>query len=384
MTFYGDFTFFGWLLLALLPAILLGILEKPLRYYTLFLSAAFIAAVLKDTPIQLVYIALFCALEIAAVKIYLYLRTRYGRKSGIYHLFVVLTLVPLAGNKISGVVHLSWFGFLGISYLTFRVVQMIIEIYDGVIKEVSIIETVSFLLYFPSVSSGPIDRSRRYHDDYVKVWSRSEYLNLLGDGLFKFLLGMVYKFILAGLFSKWMDSAAYGTVWYANIGYAYFYAFHMFFDFAGYSLMAIGSSYVLGIRLPENFRQPFISKDIKDFWDRWHITLSHWFRDFIFSRFMMASIKNKWFKSRLNGAAAGFIVNMLVMGCWHGLTPSYILYGLYHGVLLAATEIYQKKSKFYKKNKKKLWYQVISWFITLQAVMFGFYIFSGRFLLMLQ
>ena len=72
---------------------------------------------------------------------------------------------------------------------------------------------------------------------------------------------------------------------------------------------------------------------------------------------MMASIKGKWFKSKLTGASVGFMINMLLMGLWHGLTASYILYGLYHGVLLAITEIYQKKSKFYKKHKKDRWYK---------------------------
>ena len=93
---------------------------------------------------------------------------------------------------------------------------------------------------------------------------------------------------------------------------------------------------------------------------------------------MMKAIRKKWFKTRLSGAAAGFIINMLIMGAWHGLTPSYLIYGLYHGVLLALTEIYQKKSKFYKRNKKEKWYQALSWFATFQLVMFGFPIFSGR------
>jgi len=93
----------------------------------------------------------------------------------------------------------------------------------------------------------------------------------------------------------------------------------------------------------------------------------------------MKCVKKKWFDSRLQRASAGFIVNMFIMGMWHGLTLSYLLYGLYHGVLLALTEIYQKKSKLYKKNKDKKGYQVLSWFITLQLVMFGFLIFSGRF-----
>ena len=71
------------------------------------------------------------------------------------------------------------------------------------------------------------------------------------------------------------------------MGYAYAYGLYMFFDFAGYSLMAVGVSQFLGIRTPANFDKPFLSKDIKDFWDRWHISLSHWFRDFLFSRFVM-------------------------------------------------------------------------------------------------
>ena len=142
--------------------------------------------------------------------------------------------------------------------------------------------------------------------------------------------------------------------------------------------MAIGTSYILGIRTPENFNKPFISKDIKEFWDRWHITLSHWFRDFLFSRYMMSALRSKKFKNRLNAASAGFIINMFVMGIWHGLSKDYLLYGLYHGVLLALTERYQKQ-KWYRKVKNKKWYQIISWFVTLNLVMFGFLIFSGQF-----
>ena len=93
----------------------------------------------------------------------------------------------------------------------------------------------------------------------------------------------------------------------------------------------------------------------------------------------MKCSRKKWFKTRLQRACAGFLVNMTVMGMWHGLTPSYLIYGIYHGLLLAAAEGFQKKSKFYKKYKNTRWYQVLSWFLTLQLVMFGFLIFSGKF-----
>ena len=281
--------------------------------------------------------------------------------------------------KLSGILPFHLFQILGISYVTFRTAQIIIEIFDGVINEINFLEFTGFLIFFPSISSGPIDRSRRFSEDWNKVYKRNEYLNLLGDGIEKILIGILYKFVLAAIFYKIEESFIESYSFLSMLFYGYSYGFYMFFDFAGYSLMAIGTSYILGIKTPENFNKPFISKDIKEFWDRWHITLSHWFRDFVFSRFVMKCIKKKWFSTKLQRASVGFIVNMLIMGVWHGITPYYILYGLYHGILLAVTETYQKKSKFYKKNKKKKWYQVLSWFITINLVMFGFLIFSGRF-----
>ena len=142
--------------------------------------------------------------------------------------------------------------------------------------------------------------------------------------------------------------------------------------------MAVGTAKILGVELPPNFRLPFVSTDIREFWDRWHISLSHWFRDFVFTRFVMLSTKKKLFGNRLGRACAGFLVNMTIMGAWHGLNRCYLLYGLYHGCLLAGTELYQKKSGFYKKNKAKKWYRCLSWLITLQLVVFGFYLFSGK------
>ena len=163
----------------------------------------------------------------------------------------------------------------------------------------------------------------------------------------------------------------------------YSYGFYLFFDFAGYSLMAVGYSYLFGVRTPDNFNKPFLSVDIIDFWDRWHITLSHWFRDFVFSRITMDLMRSRKFKSRLTIAVIAFMLNMGLMGIWHGTEPYYIIYGLYHGVLLSLTEIYHKKSKFHKRNKKKKWYRLTTGFITFQLVMIGFFIFSGRIMIYL-
>ena len=380
MSFFGDYQFFCWLIVLLIPAIILGLLEKKLSIYTLISSLVFIGLVYASDMKQLIFLAVYYVLSVLLVYVYLTLRAEFGRNGKIYGAFVLMAILPLAVCKLSGILPMNWFNFLGISYLTFKVVQVIIETYDGVIKEIHFFSFSTYLLFFPPLSSGPIDRGRRFDEDFRTVYSRNEYLDLVGEGLKKLVLGIAYKFVFAAVFYQVMNFFSESNVWYSLLGYMYSYGFYMFFDFAGYSLMAIGVSYFFGICTPDNFNKPFISKDIKEFWDRWHITLSHWFRDFIFSRFMMKAIKKKWFKTRLSGAAAGFIINMFIMGAWHGLTPSYLVYGLYHGVLLALTEIYQKKSKFYKRNKKKKWYQALSWFVTFQLVMFGFLIFSGRLL----
>lgn len=379
MSFFGDLQFFICLIILLIPAIFLGVMEKSLKGYRLLSSLIFIFLVIGSDKKQLLFWGIFFLIEFLTVSIYLNLRKKYGRNNNIYTLFLVISIIPLVLCKLSGILPFHLFQILGISYVTFRTAQIIIEIFDGVINEINFLEFTGFLIFFPSISSGPIDRSRRFSEDWNKVYKRNEYLNLLGDGIEKILIGILYKFVLAAIFYKIEESFIESYSFLSMLFYGYSYGFYMFFDFAGYSLMAIGTSYILGIKTPENFNKPFISKDIKEFWDRWHITLSHWFRDFVFSRFVMKCIKKKWFSTKLQRAFVGFIVNMLIMGVWHGITPYYILYGLYHGILLAVTETYQKKSKFYKKNKKKKWYQVLSWFITINLVMFGFLIFSGRF-----
>ena len=214
-------------------------------------------------------------------------------------------------------------------------------------------------------------------DDWRKQRSRAEYLELAGTGIFRLVLGLFYKLVLSGMVFQHMSMLDPGDFWYLLI-YMYYYTAYLFFDFAGYSLMAVGASNIFGIETPMNFNFPFISIDIKDFWNRWHITLSTWLRDFVFSRVVMRFMRKKVFKKRLTTAMVAYIINMTFMGFWHGVTLPYIVYGVYHGMLMALFEWYQKKSKFYKKNKNKTWYQVTSWFITMHLVMFGFLIFSGR------
>ena len=201
----------------------------------------------------------------------------------------------------------------------------------------------------------------------------------MSKGYFKLALGMLYKIVLSevtyDILQKYFAENYYKEY---VIGYAYVYGLYLFFDFAGFSLMAVGTAYILGIKLPDNFNKPFLSVDIGDFWERWHISLAHWMRDFLFSRLLKDFIRKKRFKSRLTAAQVALIINLTVMGAWHGFTVDYLIYGLYHGVLMAIHEAYAKKCKFYKKHKNEKWYKLCSWFVTMNLIMFGFLIFSGH------
>lgn len=380
MGFFEHWQFFFCLVLLLIPAVILGVTGKKLRHYSFAVSLFFIICIIGTDLAQAEWLVAFFLLEWGILQGYLALYRKKGRQERTYYLALLFSLLPLILCKLQTLTEISLFGFVGISYITFKLLQMIIEIYDGVITEVRFYDYASFLLFFPTFSSGPIDRSRRFLEDAERSYDREAYLKLCTDGILRLLIGYIYKTILAGRCYMYLLKFAEGSGPFNEVKYAYIYGLYLFFDFAGYSLMAVGCSYVLGIETPDNFKLPFLSRDIKDFWDRWHISLSHWFRDFLFTRFVMRCKKKKWFSTKLSRANAGFLVNMGVMGLWHGLSLSYIIYGLYHGVLLALTETWQKKSAFYKKHKDTRWYQTVSWFVTMQLYMFGFYIFSGRLL----
>ena len=380
MQLFTDNSFFIWLTVLSIPAIYLGCREKSLKWYGLFVTLVFIWLAMGSNLTALCNLAAFTIIEYAVVHTYLTIRTRKGRVTWQYRIFLLLSIAPLTIYKLLGLIGNKYhiFAFLGLSYMTFKAVQMVIEIYDGVIKEFKTSNFFYLMLFFPTVTSGPIDRSRRFDEDIDKVLPRAEYLELLGEGIYRILKGMMYKIVIAAGFYTVMNYFGTGGTWYSIAIYFYTYGFYLFFDFAGYSSMAIGVSYIFGIKTPENFNAPFVSKDIKEFWNRWHMTLSFWFRDFLFSRVTMSLVRSRKIKNKMAIASVAFMINMFVMGVWHGLESNYIVYGLYHGVLLSLCEIFQKKSKFYKAHKKDKWFIALSWFITFNLVMLGFFIFSGR------
>lgn len=374
MSYFEGNEFFFFLILALVIGFIINYLGKKTEYYILTLSVIFAIVIYGKKTLMLSYLIGFIIYQYILVLI-----AHKTENAKYLKILVFLSVVPLIINKVFALTHWHLLAFIGISYMSFKTIQIMIEISDGLIKErISIIDYIQFLLFFPTVSSGPIDRSRRFMVNIKERMPRDEYLELAGVGVYRVVLGLLYKVVLSTYSYHYLVTLPnFGSLEY-SVKYMYLYTLYLFFNFAGYSLMAVGSSNILGVQTPMNFNKPFLSIDIKDFWNRWHITLSTWLRDFVFSRVFMEATKKKRFKKRLNTAMYAYMVNMLLMGFWHGLSISYIVYGAYHGILMAGFEYYQKKSKFYKKNKNKVWYKVCSWFITINLVIFGLYIFSGE------
>lgn len=378
---YASFRFFIVTGILLLPVIIAGLSGKRITLYNDLVAIVMVFLIFYGQPAQFVSVIAFIIWQAVVVKSYFELKKRNNRFVYFYTA-VILAIIPLFFVKLStDVPVLGFLGFLGISYVSFRSVEVIMDLRDGLINEIPLNHFLRFTLFFPTISSGPIDRYRRFESDLKQVPSGKEYKELLYLGINKIFQGFLYKYIIAYLVHQyWMSSPALASNSFFSIWmYMYAYSMYLFFDFAGYSQFAIGFSYIIGIRTPENFNKPFLSRNIKDFWNRWHMSLSLWFRDFIYMRFVYLMIKKKWIKDRYLISDIGLALNFLIMGFWHGFLLQYIIYGIYHAVAFISFnrfEHFNKKHCIWPKNNK--WIHALSVLITFHVICFSFLIFSGR------
>ena len=292
---------------------------------------------------------------------------------------MLLTLLPLVGARfLPMAIPGAQLGFLGISYVTFRSLDVIFGIRDRLIVSLPADQFLAFLFFFPTISSGPIDRYRRFSQDWNRPRPAAEFWKDLDGAVHRIFTGFLYKFILAALIKTyWIDRLADGG-FLNTLSYMYGYSLYLYFDFAGYSAFAVGVSYLLGIHTPENFNRPFLAGNIKDFWNRWHISLSTWLRDHVYMRFMLAAAKGRWFAGKYTASYLGFFLTFGLMGLWHGIEPYYLLYGLYHGTLLVGHDLFTRWNK-----PRQVWGNGPLWratgtLVTFHLVCLGFLLFSGR------
>jgi membrane protein involved in D-alanine export len=384
---YTDFLYFGISMYALVPAAVLGIARRFWRVWiviaTFFMLAVQYLGFAQDVgwPLNgLVLVIGYALLQWLLATAWLAIRLRGSHRVAFYAVIFV-GLLPLLAAKYSGLAGLEYpLVFIGLSYVTFRSLDVLIGIQDGIIKRLAPVRYLAFLLFFPAISSGPIDRYRRFSDDWERQRSLSDVLTSLDGGVHRIFTGFLYKFVLAALIQQhWMDPVAGQTGFLPIVSYMYAYTLFLFFDFAGYSSFAVGFSHILGIQTPENFDRPFLARDIRDFWNRWHMSLSFWFRDHIYNRFLFSSLKARWFRSPQLASSAGYVVTMGLMGLWHGTALHFLAYGLYHGILLAATSALDRRYKGNPLINSPAWsWRLASICLTFHLVAFGLLVFSGR------
>lgn len=262
----------------------------------------------------------------------------------------ILLLIPLFFIKYGNYIIPNQYIFfpLGVSFFSFQAVSLIADYYNKKIeKKPGIFQVFSYLTFFVTVVSGPITRYNTFSNGFQKNSFSTERLN---SGIERFTIGLSKKMLLADklsiISSYYFDGIAnhiVGSTAGMWIG-ALAYSLQLYFDFSGYSDMAIGIGEILGFQIPENFNYPYTAKSISDFWRKWHISLSQWFRDYIYIP--------------LGGnrcSVLRHIFNMLVVwlftGIWHGSTWNFIVWGLLYFALLILEKYCKSFASFLEKHK---------------------------------
>ncbi|MDU7016425.1 MAG: D-alanyl-lipoteichoic acid biosynthesis protein DltB, partial [Streptococcus mitis] len=290
---YGNPQYFVYVIAATLPIFIGLFFKKRFAWYEVLVSLFFIVTMLVGGKTnQLAALGIYLCWEILLLLFYKHYRKNKDGK-WVFYLVSFLSLLPIIFVKVQPAINgtQSLLGFLGISYLTFRSVGIIIELRDGVIKDFTLWEFLRFLLFMPTFSSGPIDRFKRFNENYQTIPERDELMDMMDESVRYIMWGFLYKFILAHVLGETLlpplKNLALQSGGFFNL-YAlavmYTFGLELFFDFAGYSMFALAISNLMGIRSPINFNKPFLSRDLKEFWNRWHMSLSFWFRDFVFMR----------------------------------------------------------------------------------------------------
>ena len=309
---------------------------------------------------------------------------------------------------------LIWIGF---SYVAFRLISTLRDKQTGQLPIMSLREFMTYTLFFPAYIAGPIDRAERFIPDLregggVKsllqvVWGKwqaktvnnqqstvnsqqspisnlqspdAHSSSLVPIALYRILVGMFKKFVIADSLALGMSLTAVNIqqadstimVWVLLYGYA----LRLFFDFAGYTDIAIGIGMLFGITLPENFKRPYLKTNITSFWQSWHITLSNWVRFYVFSPLSRSLLRRKPRPSTDLILFISHMTTMIIIGLWHGITINFFIWGLWHGLALFIHKMWSDRTrKWYRGLKDKRWqfrtWTAVTWFLTFNYVALG-------------
>lgn len=253
---------------------------------------------------------------------------------------------------------------IGISFFTFAAVSYVVDVYKH--REnppTKLIDFMAYLAAFPVLLAGPILRLGNVRNELA---NRSIAVDDIFQGMLRFTTGLAKKVILAdnlgevaaAIFKLPTNELSASVAW---IG-AVCYTLQIYFDFSGYTDMAIGLGRLIGFKYPENFNQPYRSKSITEFWRRWHMTLTSWFRDYLY--IPMGGNKKGNFRTYIN-----LFTVFLLCGLWHGASYTFLIWGLYHGILLVTERILKNQFDFVPRG-------INGMIVTNLLVMFGWVVFA--------
>lgn len=241
----------------------------------------------------------------------------------------------------AGIERPSWYGIalpLGISFIVFRKISFVIDLYkQRTSPPASFIDALLYVLFFPQLIAGPIVR---YYEINQQILSRTHNSEEFLAGFFRFARGLGKKALIADpagkivnvIFALSPESLPIHYTWMGALAYT----IQIYFDFSGYSDMAIGLSKIIGFKIPENFNQPYISKSVTEFWQRWHITLSNWMRLYLY--IPLGGNRVAPWRMYLN-----LWIVFLISGFWHGAAWTFILWGAYYGFFLTLEKVYDRQ-----------------------------------------
>ena len=270
-------------------------------------------------------------------------------------------LLDLLGFSHPGLMNVPYVALpIGISFYTFQTLSYTIDVYRGNIKaNHNLIDYSAFVTMFPQLVAGPIVR---YSDIHHQLRNKDISIQNFSLGLQRFIIGLAKKMIVANTFAEIADKTfsyapselSSALLWFGVLAYA----IQLYYDFSGYSDMAIGMGHMLGFTFPENFNYPYISKSIREMWQRWHITLSTWFKDYLYISLGGSRVS-------LPRVYVNLIIVFIITGLWHGAAWNFVIWGLANGAFIII-----EKAGFAKVLKKlgapfQHFYTIMTWLITL-------------------
>lgn len=258
---------------------------------------------------------------------------------------------------------------LAISFLVFQFIHYLADKYRGTIHDNSFRHFLLYALFFPALVAGPI---KRYGEFAPQIQGVRFSFDNFGIGCSRVIIGLAKKIILADTFAAWGDKLLNPQM---NSGLVlliavYAYTLKIYFDFSGYSDIAIGTARILGYELPENFNWPYLAANISDFWRRWHMSLSAWIRDYLYIPLGGSRVSNTRY-------IMNALISMGLSGLWHGANWTFLLWGLWHGAALGFYGIYRRSGLFSGFRARWFW-KLAGWFVTFNFISFGWVLFAAK------